>query len=226
MIGFDRKYPLYIAVKAISAFLAPFITAIIPSVAIWLVARKAQFIEFFLLMFGLVVCNLVMGLIFIKMEFVIKKKNFFVACKPVQRKAIRKILDVDYAILESAQGKKLADGAKYSYEVDWNGWNRVMDMFTPFAYNLLGIVVYTIILLPRCPWVLPIFTVMSIMNILLEKEISQRGYRKYREMIWETESRVGYFFRESTSATDGKDIRLYRMEKCFCSIMDTLVKKE
>lgn len=225
MVRFDKKYPWYIAIKSVSAFLAPFIAAIIPSVAIELVTRKADFKVFFLIMLGFVACNMIMGLISTKMEFVIKKKNFFVAYKPVQQNTIRKILDVDYSILESAEGKKLADGAKYSYEVEWNGWNRVMDMFTPFAYNLLGIVVYTIILLPKCPWVLPIFAIMSVMNILLEKKISQQGYRKYRETIWETDSRVGYFFRKSTSATEGKDIRLYKMENWFCRVMDELVKR-
>ena len=53
-----------------------------------------------------------------------------------------------------------------------------MDMFTPFAFNLLGIIVYTIILIPRCPWVLPIFAIMSIMNVMIEKKIAQRGYRR------------------------------------------------
>lgn len=225
MIAYDKKYPWYIAVKSLSAFLAPFIAAVIPSVAIELVTRKVDFKLFFLIMLGFVACNMVMGLISTKMEFVIKKKNFFVAYKPVQQKTIQKILDVDYSILESADGKKLADGAKYSYEVEWNGWNRIMDMFTPFAYNLLGIVVYTIILIPECPWVLPIFAIMSVMNILLEKKISQQGWRKYRETIWETDSRVGYFFRKSTSATEGKDIRLYRMENWFCSVMEELVKR-
>ena len=100
-----------------------------------------------------------------------------------------------------------------------------MDMFTPFAFNLLGIIVYTIILIPRCPWVLPIFAIMSIMNVMIEKKIAQRGYRKYRETIWETDSRVEYFFQRSTSATDGKDIRLYRMEKWFVDVMKTLVQR-
>lgn len=66
---------------------------------------------------------------------------------------------------------------------------------------------------------------MSIMNVMIEKKIAQRGYRKYRETIWETDSRVEYFFQRSTSATDGKDIRLYRMEKWFVDVMKTLVQR-
>lgn len=100
-----------------------------------------------------------------------------------------------------------------------------MDMFTPFAFNLLGIIVYAIILIPRCPWVLPVFAIMSIMNVMIEKKIALQGYRKYRETIWETDSRVEYFFQRSTSATDGKDIRLYRMEKWFVDVMNTLVQR-
>lgn len=225
MFRYDNKYPWYILVKSIAAFLAPFIAAIIPSVAIELVSRKAGFAMFFCVMLGFVLCNMIMGIISVKFDFIIKKKNYCVSYQSVQKNVISKIMDVDYQILESAEGKKSADGAKYSYSVEWNGWNRIMDMFTPFAYNLLGILVYTIILLPKCPWVLPVFVIMSVMNVFLERKISMNGYCKYRETIWETDSRVEYFFQRSTSATDGKDIRLYRMEKWFVEVMDILVKR-
>ena len=61
--------------------------------------------------------------------------------------------------------------------------------------------------------------------MMIERKIALRGYRKYRKTIWETDSRVEYFFQRSTSATDGKDIRLYRMEKWFVDVMKMLVQR-
>lgn len=225
MYDLDHKYPWYIAVRSVAGFLAPFIAAIIPSAAISMVEKKADFLTFFGVMLAFVLGNMIMGIVSTKYDFLIKKKNYKVQFQSVQKKVISKIMTVDYQILESAEGKRAADGAKYSYSEEWNGWGRIMDMFTPFAFNLLGIIVYTIILIPRCPWVLPVFAIMSIMNVMIEKKIAQRGYRKYRETIWETDSRVEYFFQRSTSATDGKDIRLYRMEKWFVDVMKTLVQR-
>ena len=225
MYDLDHKYPWYIAVRSAAGFLAPFIAAIIPSAAISMVEKKADFLTFFGVMLAFVLGNMIMGIVSTKYDFLIKKKNYKVQFQSVQKKVISKIMTVDYQILESAEGKRAADGAKYSYSEEWNGWSRIMDMFTPFAFNLLGIIVYTIILIPRCPWVLPVFAIMSIMNVMIEKKIAQRGYRKYRETIWETDSRVEYFFQRSTSATDGKDIRLYRMEKWFVDVMKTLVQR-
>ena len=225
MYSLDHKYPWYIAMRSVAGFLAPFIAAVIPSVAISLVEKRADFLNFFGIMLVLVLGNMIIGIISAKYDFLIKKKNYKVQFQSVQKKVISKIMTVDYQILESAEGKRLADGAKYSYCVEWNGWSRIMDMFTPFAFNLLGIIVYTIILIPRCPWVLPVFAIMSIMNVMIEKKIALQGYRKYRETIWETDSRVEYFFQRSTSATDGKDIRLYRMEKWFVDVMKTLVQR-
>ena len=225
MYSLDHKYPWYIAMRSVAGFLAPFIAAIIPSVAISLVEKRADFLTFFGIMLVLVLGNMIIGIISAKYDFLIKKKNYKVQFQSVQKKVISKIMTVDYQILESAEGKRLADGAKYSYCVEWNGWSRIMDMFTPFAFNLLGIIVYAIILIPRCPWVLPVFAIMSIMNVMIEKKIALQGYRKYRETIWETDSRVEYFFQRSTSATDGKDIRLYRMEKWFVDVMNTLVQR-
>lgn len=225
MYSLDHKYPWYIIVRSVAGFLAPFIAAVIPSVAISLVEKRADFLTFFGIMLVFVLGNMIIGIISAKYDFLIKKKNYKVQFQSVQKKVISKIMTVDYQILESAEGKRLADGAKYSYCVEWNGWSRIMDMFTPFAFNLLGIIVYTIILIPRCPWVLPVFAIMSIMNVMIEKKIALQGYRKYRETIWETDSRVEYFFQRSTSATDGKDIRLYRMEKWFVDVMKTLVQR-
>lgn len=225
MCAYDRKYPAYICIKSIAAFLGPFLAAVIPSIVVSLVQQRVDYLTFCSVIIGLVIGNLLLGMLSTKMDTVIRTKNFYVAYQPVQYKAVSKLLDVDYSILETAEGKRLADQAKSSYERDWFGWNRTMDMFTPFTFNLLGIVVYTIILIPKCPGVLPVFAVMSVMNILLERNISVKGYRKYRDIVGETDSRTGYFFQRSTSATDGKDIRLFHMEKWFSSIMEVLIRK-
>lgn len=225
MCAYDGKYPWYIALKSVTAFLGPFLAAVIPSVAIYLIDQEADWPMFSTAIIGLVLGNFILGMISTKMDTVIRKKNFFVAYQPVQHHAVSKILDVDYAVLETAEGKKLADGARSSYERDWFGWNRIMDMFTPFVFNLLGIVVYTVILIPKCPWVLPVFAVMSVMNLLLERKISRGSWGKHRDVIGEVQSRVDYFFQRSTSATDGKDIRLFQMEEWFSSIMEFLIRK-
>ncbi len=225
MCAYDRRYPWYIALRSVTAFLGPFLAAVIPSAAIYLIDREVDWLTFSSAIVGLAIGNFILGMISTKIDTVIRSKNFFVAYQPVQHRAVSKILDVDYAVLETAEGKRLANGAMSSYERDWFGWNRIMDMFTPFAFNLLGIVVYTIILIPKCPWVLPVFAVMSVMNILLEKEISIRSYRKHVDVITEADSRVDYFFQRSTSATDGKDIRLFQMEEWFSSIMEFLIRK-
>lgn len=151
MCTYDSKYPWYICLKSAVAFLGPFLTAVIPSAAIYLVDRKADWLTFSAAILGMVLVNFILGLISTKMDTVIKTKNYYVAYKPVQNQVVSKILDVDYAVLETAEGKRLANQARSSYERDWFGWNRIMDMFTPFAFNLLGIIVYTIILIPKCP---------------------------------------------------------------------------
>lgn len=225
MCRYDKKYPLYIGLKSLAAFFGPFLAAIIPSTAIALIQNKYNVTSFSMVMFLLVAGNFAMGLLSMLMDSLLQKKNFYVSYDAVQHQVVDQILTMNYSILESARGRRLADAAKYSYELDWQGWNRVMDMITPFVYNLLGIVVYAILLIPKCPWVLPVFLIMSVMNLLLEKKISRKGYGKYRDVIRETDSKVNYFFQRSTSATDGKDIRMYRMEKWFGDIMNAMVKK-
>ncbi|MCD7826110.1 MAG: ABC transporter ATP-binding protein/permease [Clostridiaceae bacterium] len=225
MCAYDKRYPLYIAVKSAAAFLSPFISAIIPSVAIGLTAAGSSLETFALVMAGLVLGSLCIGLLSVYMDNLIQTKNYYVSYDSVQHEVIGQILHMDYAILESAKGKMLADSAKYSYELDWQGWNRMMDMFTPFAYNLLGVLIYSVILIPKCPWVLPVFVLMTVSNLLIERKISRRAWGKHRKIFHETDSKVNYFFERSTSATDGKDIRMYQMETWFGHIMQEMIEK-
>ena len=76
MYSFDHKYPWYIAVRSVAGFLAPFIAAVIPSVAISMVEKRADFLTFFGTMFLFVLGNMIMGIISTKYDFIIKKKNY------------------------------------------------------------------------------------------------------------------------------------------------------
>ena len=61
MYDLDHKYPWYIAVRSVAGFLAPFIAAIIPSAAISMVEKKADFLTFFGVMLAFVLGNMIMG---------------------------------------------------------------------------------------------------------------------------------------------------------------------
>ena len=105
MCRYDGKYPWYIALKSMVTFLGPLLAAVIPSVAIFLVDQKASVSVFSVVLLGLVLGSFLLGVTSTKMDMVIRKKNYFVAYGPVQKKAVSKVLDVDYAFLETAEGK-------------------------------------------------------------------------------------------------------------------------
>ena len=76
MYDLDHKYPWYIAVRSVAGFLAPFIAAIIPSAAISMVEKKADFLTFFGVMLAFVLGNMIMGIVSTKYDFLIKKQNY------------------------------------------------------------------------------------------------------------------------------------------------------
>lgn len=76
MYSLDHKYPWYIIVRSVAGFLAPFIAAVIPSVAISLVEKRADFLTFFGIMLVFVLGNMIIGIISAKYDFLIKKKNY------------------------------------------------------------------------------------------------------------------------------------------------------
>ena len=75
MYDLDHKYPWYIAVRSVAGFLAPFIAAIIPSAAISMVEKKADFLTFFGVMLAFVLGNMIMGIVSTKYDFLIKNFN-------------------------------------------------------------------------------------------------------------------------------------------------------
>lgn len=74
-----------------SWILAPFIAAIIPSVAISLVEKRADFLTFFGIMLVFVLGNMIIGIISAKYDFLIKKKNYKVQFQSVQKKVTVKL---------------------------------------------------------------------------------------------------------------------------------------
>lgn len=224
MLQYDKKYPVYIATHGISAFLGPLIAAFIPSVAVSLVMSKTTTAEFTLYMLGLVSVYLLLGIVATFFDHKIQEKNFYMAYQPVQRDTVEKILYTDYANLENAEVQQVADSSKYSYSVEWQGWRRTMEMYSVAFFNIIGIIVYGILLIGVCPQILIVFVAMAGLNVYLE-QFALDYSRKMWGTVGETNHRINYFFQKSTSAVDGKDIRMYRMEYWFGRVIQGLVKK-
>ena len=112
MYDLDHKYPWYIAVRSAAGFLAPFIAAIIPSAAISMVEKKADFLTFFGVMLAFVLGNMIMGIVSTKYDFLIKKKNY----KNIQINKVKEIF-------QNKEDKNMQT-RKGRHEISW--WNRIL----------------------------------------------------------------------------------------------------
>ncbi len=224
MFHYNRRYPFYYIVNTLTAFVGPLVAAVIPSIVIALVMDNVSFEQFVLVMTASVIVYAVLTIANIYMSHKIEEQNYFTANKEVQNRTVRKILYTDYANIENSDNQELIDIATDSYSVEWQGWRRTMDSFTQGLFTILGMLVYGIILIRVCPWILLVFAVTAVLNVSLERYALKASGRHWG-IISESGHKVSYFFNRSTSAADGKDIRMYRMEQWFESIMTGLVKK-
>lgn len=226
LLDYDKTVPFLIAGMVLLSFLGPLVAAVIPSIAVKLVIEGNSVEQFVLIMSSVLTIYLLMRLTENKLNMKYEYINYCVTNKIFQLKTVQKILYTDYSNIENSDNQKKANDSFYSYTIFWTGIPRVIEMLVPLLFNLLGIIVYGFLLVRVCPWLLLVFGAMAVLNVLLVNH-AQFYYMKPKvlKVMQNSGSKIRYFYHKSTSATEGKDIRIYKMEEWFHKLMAGLIKE-
>lgn len=226
MIQYDNKTPAIMICLALISFFVPLVGAVIPSVAVKLVMEGGAVEKFTLIMTAVLAIYLLLriaeNMLNNKFEFL----NYSITNKVFQQKTVQKILYTDYSNIENSENQKKANESIFAYTIFWTGIPRIIEMMVPLIFNMLGIIVYGILLVKICPWLLLVFAAMAALNVLLSTNAQDYYMRpKVLKVLRNTSSKIRYFYHKSTSVTEGKDIRIYKMEEWFKKLMAELIKQ-
>ncbi len=136
-----------------------------------------------------------------------------------------KILGMDTQCLESAQGQKKREAAKRNlYSGHSQGIEAYVENFWNLLLNLGGLFLYAGIVAQTSLWLLVLLVSQTFLASALHLLAGRRVYAMDEEMEQEWK-KFGYLRRESIVPANGKDIRLYRMDRWFVGALQQVIEK-
>ncbi len=136
-----------------------------------------------------------------------------------------KILGMDTQCLESAQGQKKREAAKRNlYSGHSQGIEAYVENFWNLLLNLGGLFLYAGIVARTSLWLLVLLVSQTFLASALHLLAGRRVYAMDEEMEQEWK-KFGYLRRESIVPANGKDIRLYRMDRWFVGALQQVIEK-
>lgn len=123
----------------------------------------------------------------------------------------KKCLEVDGQFLESARGQKLLYAAANNlYAGAEQGIECYLDSFLTALVNLGGLIIYSVIIGKSHPLLLLLLIAQTVPSIACNVRAKKKSFGMFHENEQNWESLM-YLRRETISAANGKDIRMYHM---------------
>lgn len=142
----------------------------------------------------------------------------------------RKCVELDGQYIESAEGqKKMAQARENLFSGEDSGIGMYVNLFWHVVRNLAGLLIYAVIVGMANPLLLVILILETVFFEMWEKTVRKKVYGFIKENA-KNRQHFRYLRRESISIENGKDIRIYRMDKwllrAFHEVVDKIVKLE
>ena len=151
-------------------------------------------------------------------------ENTFVRCGPLWVKACDKALEIDYENFEPKEKQRVITRGFEALSSNWVGLEGMAKAYPVALINLSGLIVYAVIVAIYSPWVLLILVVMSIINFFLTKR-SNDLMMASRDKLNNAYTDEYYLTHEVSDPRNGKDVRLYKMQKWFDNLFSSLSKE-
>jgi len=136
----------------------------------------------------------------------------------------KKSMDKDYVNIEPYDKQLLSRKAlEGGLNSNWVGIEFFYKSFPLLIQNGISLIIYSTLISSLDIWVFIVLTVMTLSNMILSRRA--RDYeQKHKDEYVKYNKKINYLYEEAISAKNGKDIRLYKMEKWFKDNFESLIK--
>lgn len=220
-VGYTKVYTWLLPIYIILCIIVPVIATFVPTIIVGFVEEKVEMLYFLI---GISVLVISFALLNSSKDYVKERLtwlNTYVRVNKSIYEMIEKNMSMDYCNLEPASCKQRFEKASMCLSSNWEGLELIMKLTPDFIVNFVGIVVYSFFLTNISIYVLLVLILMTICNIALSLYAN-----KYQEnnnpIISDKINKIDYFSYESKQTDGGKDIRIYKLQKWFNSMIKIL----
>lgn len=219
--------PKHMRLFLVSNFFAnlfvPLLATVISSLVVYALTNGFSPLEYILLILGLcalsVALQITMNVTFTRYSW----ENTFTRCGEFWNRLGFFQITVDYANIEPKPKQKVVQKAFEAISSNWVGVEQTLKQFPLFLINVVGMIVYAVIVGIYVPYVLIVLAVMSVANFFLVKHANDY-FEKRHENLNDAYNEKYYLSKQATSLEYGKDVRTYRLEKWFNALFNELTK--
>jgi ATP-binding cassette, subfamily B, bacterial len=224
LFDYNKKLKYQVPLQLLCEFIVPLLSTAIPAVVVGLITNNAEISKYLLVMVGVTVVYTIV--IFIKQYLYhrITFENTFSRIKQFFMSNSVKLMTTDYVNVEPQEKQILIQKAINSMQSNWVGPELMMKNTPVFIFNLMGLLTYGSLITSLDYKIILVLILMAVLNIMLTyyartyEEKHKKEYVKY-------DRQIAYLYENSTSLINGKDIRIYQMERWFYSLFKQLIKK-
>ncbi len=222
--AYDKKIRLFLIIHILAQLILPIITLFTTSTIVYMLTNNIDVVPYLWVIGIIVLVSLFIEAVnswaFNLYNFRSTFARMSVFFVEISREAITK----DYEIIEPKSGQKRLSQGMMSIDSNWVGVEQMLKETPKIFVSVIGLIIYTVIVIIYIPWLLIVFVLMSAMNLFL----SYRANRYMKKVYPESSklNRESYYLRsELIDPKYGKDIRIYEMQPWFMKLYETITKK-
>lgn len=219
----DKKSYFLCFIRSILIILLPLCMALIPKVIIDLVMLDAPINRFIAITIGLslFICTISWIEPYIKEKLNAITENSRVRYRIL---AFKKLLEMDYAELESNEQKKKYEKAKmFIYAGKYTPLLDFLDINSTILSSVFGILFYSLIISKINPYLIIFIVLVCILEYGLSIYLKKFEFRVIGGEI-DIYTKFDYLYRISVDDKNGKDIRLFSAQNFFANVLKTLLE--
>lgn len=216
-LEFDKKLFYYQILPVVPSLAAAYLGTLIPSEVVRVLQEKwevSQMVIYIcLLTFIMFFCNMISkGMLVYLMRCGNNISIFF------SRKCFRKMMQLDYDLLERPEEQKLIGNAWQAMRNSYN-FVQACEAIPQCAIALLGVVFYGIVIGQKSI-ILVVMMMFSVVMSMWLLSVARKKHGKYHAKLSRYSKEAAYISRQAVESGAGKDIRIYNMADWFLKKYD------
>lgn len=226
LVRYEKYYPLLLVSLIAANLLLPMVSTLLPAAAVAALTKGGGMGQYLTVIGG----GVVLYAAIIRLRDWLENQNTMLRRSFHKEICVgmlmEKALTVDYAYLESPEGQRELSASKNTVSSSWvEDIEEVLYNVEPWLRNLLGLILYGAAAAILDWHILLVLTGMTIANLAVEHLVQHYAVKTQEERVQRHRER-GYLFQQSDNPANGKDIRLYHMEKWFLATLRGLIQKQ
>lgn len=220
----NRSMKWWLFLNFLSSLLIPLGGTILTSLVVYILTNGLNLANYIIVLLVMAIVLLLVEVMKIYSFNRYTWENTFVRCNQFWHRLSARSISCDYERIEPKSGQKEVSKAFEALDSNWIGIEGMLKETPVLIVNIIGMLVYFVLVAIYCAWVLIPMVFMVIIDFLLTWR-ADRLIEKNRKVNNDCYYENAYLSRDIVNPINGKDIRIYRLENWFDRLFIKLTKK-